>query len=122
MTDKVVSEANVDNSRVKRVKAAASVNNTLVQGVPGVVDGYSLSNSAAYAVFFKLYDKATAPVAGTDVPAFTVLVPAGATVNGVFTKGVRFTVGIGFAITKLVADTDTTVVVADDLSGVLAYR
>ncbi len=122
MTDKTVSEANVDNSRVKRVKAAASTNATSVLAVPGVVDGYELYNGAAYAVFVKFYDKASAPTVGTDTPAFTVGIPAGGRASVAFEKGLRFGTGIAFAITKLVADSDTTVVVADDVTGVIGYR
>lgn len=122
MTTKTVTAPNLDRSRVKRVKAAASVNNTLVNGVPTALDGYSFYNAAAYAVFVKFYDKATAPVAGTDTPAFTVGIAAGGRAEVQFPKGLQFGTGLGFAITKLVADSDTTVVVAEDVNGVIAYR
>jgi len=72
-------------------------------------------NTAAYAVYVKFYDKATAPVVGTDIPVLTVMVAAGA--PGLFNPAepVYFQNGLAYAVTKLSPDTDTTVVVAGDL-------
>lgn len=122
MTDKTVPFSSNSYSRPARVAAAASVNNTLVQGQPSVVDGVSFTNFAAYDVFVKFYDKATAPVAGTDTPYMVVRVQAGKDRDIPFPKGVKFASGLGYAITKLLADSDTTVVVANDLIGKIFYR
>lgn len=107
-----------------RIAAAASTNSTLVKGTPGQVYGITLYNNAAYAVFLKLYDKATAPTVGTDVPKLTIGVPATATGGSVQIdlSGLGFTLGIGYGITKLIADNDTTVVVANDLQGSLQFQ
>lgn len=101
---------------VTRLLAGASTNATLVKPLSGEVLGWSLGNSAAYAVFFKLYNSATIPTAGAGTPVMTIEVPAGVTV-GHFTgpMGAEFSLGIGFTITKLIADADTTVLVANDL-------
>jgi len=99
---------------VSRLSAAASTNATSVKATPGNLSSVVGTNTAAYAVFVKFYNKASAPTVGTDAPLYTLAFPAG--VTQVFQlNGARFTTGLSFAITKLAADTDTTVVVAGDL-------
>lgn len=105
---------------VNRLIAAGTTNATLVIGRPAQVTGWYLYNAAAYAVFLKLYDQATAPTAGQATgPKMTIGIPAGAGANVDFesgpTAGIAFSSGLGFTITKLAADNDTTVVVAGDL-------
>lgn len=104
---------------VTRVLAAGTTNATLVRAKPAAVNGWYLYNSAAYAVFLKLYDSATIPTAGAGTPVITIGVPAGAAANVDFgtspENGVAFANGIGLTITKLVADNDTTVLVANDI-------
>lgn len=102
---------------VTRVIAGASTNATLVKALRGEVCGWSLGNSAAYAVFFKLYNSATIPTAGVGTPVMTIECPAGITIAQNFggANGVAFDAGIGFTITKLIADSDATVLVANDL-------
>jgi hypothetical protein len=110
---------------VKRTLAAASTNATSVKASAGQVYGWYLYNAAAYPVFLKLYNKASAPTVGTDTPFMTLAVPATATGSGAnveITNGIPFGTGIAFAITKLVADSDTTAVVANDLVVNLFYK
>lgn len=106
-----------------RIAAAASTNATIVKAGPSKVYKAVLYNNAAYAVFLKIYSKATAPTVGTDVPVLTLGVPATAT--GAFIQvdldGLDLPLGFAYAITKLVADSDTTVVVANDLVGTVAF-
>ena len=76
------------------------------------------TNTGATAAFVKLYNKATAPTVGTDVPEMIIPVPAA--VSGVpgaaeLRPGFiayRFALGLGIAITGGAADTDTTAVAA----------
>jgi hypothetical protein len=74
----------------------------------------------------KLYNKATAPTVGTDVPAMIIPVPAAvAGVPGVATlpvgfNGFRFALGLGLAITGAVADNDTTAVAAGQVKVILS--
>ena len=63
--------------------------------------------------YVKLYNKATTPVVGTDIPLITIPVPANIQGAGVvipFYFGVNFPLGIGIAITSGYADNDTGVV------------
>lgn len=102
-----------------RLIAAGTTNATLVASRPAAINGWYLYNSAAYAVFLKLYDSATIPTAGAGVPKLTIGIPAAGGSNVDFgqgpSSGITFASGLGFTITKLAPDNDTTVVVAGDL-------
>lgn len=104
-----------------RVNAGASTNATSVKGSAGRLFAGKLCNAAAYDVFFKLYNKASAPTVGTDTPAATIPIKAGTCQDIAGTWGIPLSTGIAYAITKLQADSDTTVVVAGDLTGYLVY-
>jgi hypothetical protein len=123
----LVNSVNTSAANTKRVVAAASTNATSVKPGPGNVYGWVFYNQAAYDVFVKFYDKASAPTVGTDTPLFTVKVKRGDTTNNGASEvemlpGIPFTAGIAYAITKLIADSDTTVVVANDITGALFYK
>lgn len=104
---------------VNRLVAGASTNATLVKAGPGTVNGWSFQNAAAYAVYFKLYNSATIPTAGAGTPVLTIGIPAAGEVSQFLATddaggAIYFSSGIGFTITKLAADADTTVLVAAD--------
>lgn len=101
--------------------SAASTNSTLVRAGPGKITGYFLGNSAATDAYVKLYDKATAPTVGTDVPKWTMRIPALSSANVGQMFPLAFTLGIGFGITTGVADSDTGAVGADEVSVNLNY-
>jgi hypothetical protein len=68
--------------------------------------------------YLKLYNKATSPTVGTDVPLMTIPVPAntqGAGISIPFSIGVNFPLGLGIAITSGSADNDTGTVGAGDV-------
>ncbi|MGW5267256.1 hypothetical protein ACWEQ4_01265 [Rhodococcus sp. NPDC003994] len=68
----------------------------------------SVFNPTAATVYAKLYNKATAPTVGTDVPLVTLPVPAGQALVIEFGRiGKRFGTGLGFALTAGAAATDT---------------
>lgn len=100
------------------VNSAATTNGALIlTGTSGLQALYA-TNIGATAAFVKLYNKATAPTVGTDVPEMIITVPAA--VSGVpgsveispGFNGYRFALGLGIAITGGSADTDTTAVAA----------
>lgn len=99
--------------------AAASTNATLVRTGNGRVYRVFGLNATAAAKFLKLYNKATAPTVGTDTPVLTIPIPAsGAFSFEISSVGLQFPLGIGYAITGLAPDADTTVLVAGDVLGV----
>jgi hypothetical protein len=108
------------------LNSAASTNATLVlTGTSGLQALYATNTGAAVA-FVKLYNKATAPVTTTDIPAMIVPVPAAVGgVPGVAEltpgfMGYRFALGLGVAITGGVADNDATAVAANQVKLILS--
>jgi hypothetical protein len=95
------------------VNSAASTNGALILTGTSGLQAFYASNIGASDAFVKLYNKATAPTVGTDVPEMVIRVPATGQVEltpGF--NGYRFPLGLGIAITALAADTDTTAVAA----------
>ena len=93
--------------------SAASTNATSVKASAGNLFEITASNVTATATFVKLYNKASAPTVGTDVPVLTISVPANTTVAMQFgSQGKRFATGIALAVTAAAVATDTAVAVA----------
>ena len=66
--------------------------------------------------YLKLYNKASAPTVGTDVPVLTVaLAPGAPTLVQGGANGLRFTTGIALALTTNAPDADTTAVAAAEI-------
>lgn len=116
-TTAIVARSTGNGTTSSRVMSAASVNNTNLKASGGQIHQIDLFNTAAYDVFVKFYNKATAPIAGTDTPVWTIPIKAGTGFSKEFVLGKSFPVGIGYAITKLLADSDTTVVAVNDVVG-----
>ena len=100
------------------LNSAASTNGNLILTGTSGLQAFHATNIGASAAFVKLYNKATAPTVGTDVPEMIIPVPAAVGgVPGVASlpigfNGHRFALGLGIAITGAVADSDTTAVAA----------
>lgn len=102
--------------------STATTNATSVKASAGSVFGVNVSNTGASARFLKLYNKASAPTVGTDVPVLTIPIAASAVGSVTLgSLGLRFTTGIAFAITGAAADTDTTAIGASEVKVALAY-
>jgi len=100
------------NGTTYNVVTTASTNAAVVKASAGNLFEITVSNPTATAAYIKLYNKATAPTVGTDVPVLTIAIPA--TAAGVGEKsfvfgavGKRFATGIGIAVTAAAAATDT---------------
>ncbi len=108
------------------LNSAATTNGALILTGTSGLHAFYATNTGATAAFVKLYNKATAPTVGTDVPAMIIPVPAAVSgVPGVATlpigfNGFRFALGLGIAITGAVADTDTTAVAAGQVKVILS--
>jgi|SanBayMetagenome_1026888.scaffolds.fasta_scaffold00146_8 hypothetical protein len=95
------------------LNSAAGTNGALIAAGSIGVQAFFANNVGASDAFVKLYNKATAPTVGTDVPEMVIKVPAGGQVEvSPGFNGYRFGLGLGIAITGLSADTDTTAVAA----------
>jgi hypothetical protein len=107
---------------IQKLNSAGSTNATSIKTTPGIVYTWTLTDTAAYAVYVHFYNKASAPTVGTDVPAFTIGIPAGVSVNSTNEIGYQFTTGVAIAVTKGYGDTDAVATLAGDLVGVIGYK
>lgn len=100
----------------KRLVTAGTTNLTVLAPAPALnLMGMVATNTAAYAIFVKFYWNVGAPTVGTTLPNLTVNVPTLATLPLVLPQyGLLNNGDLWVAVTKLVADTDTTVTVAGD--------
>jgi hypothetical protein len=98
------------------VNSAATTNATSLKATSGSLYELSITNLSAAPKFVKLYNKATAPTVGTDVPVRTIEVAANASRDIEFgALGKLFTTGIAFAITGAQPIADATAVAAGDV-------
>jgi hypothetical protein len=104
--------------------SGTGVNETLIKGSTANMMTLHIISTAATPRYFKLYNKATIPIAGTDIPLITIgMASAGASNFQVplFT-GIDFSLGLGFAITLGVSDSDTTpFTVNGEVTGMIGY-
>lgn len=90
------------------VVTTASTNASIQKNSAGNLFEITASNPTATAAFLKLYNKASSPTVGTDVPILTIPIPANGQVSLSFGNlGKRFTNGIAMAVTALIAANDT---------------
>jgi len=109
-------------STVATVESAATTNATSTKAGAGTLYGFSLCNKSAAAVYFKFYNKASAPTVGTDAVFFKLMIPTLACRDRTMVLGINFPIGIAWAITGLEANSDTTAVAAGDVSGAFDYK
>jgi hypothetical protein len=108
------------------LNSLATTNIALILTGTSGLQAFYATNTGATPAFVKLYNKATAPVLASDVPAMILPVPAAvAGVPGVANldigfNGFRFALGLGIAITGAVGDTDTTAVAAGQVKVMLS--
>lgn len=96
--------------------SAASTNATAVKTSATNVGMLSAHNLSASLRYLKVYNKASAPTVGTDVPVMTIPLPAGAVIHvPIPAMGLRLVTGFALAITAGVADADATAVAAGDV-------
>lgn len=98
---------------INRLLSANSTNATLVKSSAGQVYQFVATNTGANPYFFKLFNSGTIPTAGSGTPVLTYMIPgntAGAGLAIHIPQGIAFSSGIGYTVTGLVADNDTTAV------------
>ena len=102
--------------------SASGNNATNVKASAGLLYGFSISNTNASARYVHFYNKATAPVVGTDVPVATVQVTGNGVVIRAFPVGATYGTGIGFGTSTGAGDTDSGAIGAGDLVIDLEYK
>ena len=104
------------------LNSAATTNAVAVKASAGTVYAVAVTNTSATVKYLKIYNKATAPTVGTDVPLITIPIAPTAIANITWAdKGLRFATGIGIATTTGIAYTDTNAVAANDLQITISY-
>ena len=106
--------------------SANSTNATSVKASSGAVFNMIIHNThggggSGSAIAFRLYNKTTAPVVGTDVPMIIIHVPSDSSKEINFTSGVTFTDGIAYSITGGNSLLDATAVDADGVQLYMGY-
>jgi len=107
------------NAASRIASAAASVNATSAKGAAGNVFKIFGNNAKASVIYLKVYNKATAPTVGTDVPVLTIPIAA----SGRFDidiggdSGFYLGTGIAYGFTTDAADNGTTALLAGDILG-----
>lgn len=97
--------------------SAATTNATNAKASAGTVYQIIATNTAAAIRYLKIYNKASAPTVGTDVPVLTIAIPAVGAVVLDYDYGYGFSAGISYALTTLAADADSTAVALGDIVG-----
>jgi hypothetical protein len=104
--------------------SGASVNQNNVKATAGTVYTLAAMNQNTSQRYLKLYDKASTPSPGTDIPRQTYMIPgasAGAGAVIPLPVGLLFASGIGFAITAQISDLDATAIGASDVVVNMAF-
>lgn len=107
-----------------RLNSAATTNATLVKASAGQVYSIVATNINAAVRYLKLYNRATAPTVGTDVPVQVYAIPGNTAGSGLVLNipvGMSFSLGIAFAITTGAADSDVGAVAANEIIINLAF-
>jgi len=103
-----------------------STNATSVKSSAGAVFNMIIHNTHSggggnNSIAFRLYNKSTAPVVGTDVPMIVIHVPSNQSKEINFTSGITFTNGIAYSLTAGDALLNATAVSADGVQLYIGY-
>lgn len=95
---------------------------TAVKATGGTIYAIIANNTTAAARYVRLFQKATAPTLGTDVPSVVVTVPAGSSKEISYApSGLLFGSGIGVAVTTDAAQLGSTAATAGDVQLAISY-
>lgn len=107
---------------IHSLDSAATTNATSVKTTPGSITSLQLTNLNAATRFFKLYQKASAPTVGTDIPVMTIPIPATSHVTvPIGPLGLRIGTGIAYALTTGMSNADAVAVGAGDVKVYMTY-
>lgn len=70
-------EVTLITTTLATLTSAATTNATSVKTSGGTIYNIVASNTGAAAAYLKIYNKASAPTVGTDIPVHTCVIPAG---------------------------------------------
>src|SRR6478752_7194610 len=105
----------------KLIASGVSADQNLVAAGSRVLYSISASNANAALRYVKLYNKATAPVVGTDIPTCVFAIPPSNSVNLTFNAGIAFPLGLGIGLVTGVIDGNSTSIGASETVVTLSY-
>lgn len=70
-------ESTLITPTLSALTSAATTNATSVKTTGGTIYNIVASNTGVTDVYLKIYNKASAPTVGTDIPVYTCVIPAG---------------------------------------------
>jgi hypothetical protein len=120
----VTANFNGGGASTYKLISTASTNANVVKSSKGNLSSIIAIGLTSDVRFLKLYNKATSPTVGTDVPALTIPIPANTQGAGIaisLKDSVEFDLGISIAITSGSADNDTGAIGAGDVIVNLIY-
>ena len=103
------------------LNSTATTNGALILTGTSSVHSLWATNEGTSPAYIKLYNKATAPTVGTDIPEMIIPVPSASgwvpwVANpNIWFIGFRFALGLGIAITRNAVYTDTTAIGAGEV-------
>jgi hypothetical protein len=103
------------------LNSAATTNGALILTGSSNLSSFYATNEGASVAYVKLYNKATAPTVGTDIPEMIIPVPAavggvpGVANPNIGFHGFRFALGLGIAVTRNAVFSDTTAIGANEV-------
>lgn len=102
----------------RRVSSTGDTNVATIKASAGRIARIWGRNNVASLRHLKLYNKASNPTVGTDVPYASITLPANSEFNFDLNDfGLNFSTGIAYAMTSGVADTDSAAIGAADILG-----
>lgn len=117
--------AQANSDYVYRLVGANTTNAQIINAAPCWLTGYSVGNINAAPVYLKIYDKATAPTVGTDVPVFVVMIPGattGAGANVTLPQGLYLINGLAMGLVAGLTDGSTTAPSANEQIVNILYK
>lgn len=104
------------------VPTGISTNASVVRKGPCGLSGWYILNTNAAVRCVKIYDSATTPEVGTDVPKITIALPPGGAANLSLDEDIKFQKGLAIATTTGVADNNASATASEDLVINLFHR
>jgi hypothetical protein len=93
----------------------SGTNPTNIKNGPGKITGWFIYNNTGVVKKVAFHNNAGTPTAGTGV-YFSIVIPPLSAANCSFPAGINFSTGIAITTTSGLADSDTSIVNASDLS------
>lgn len=111
-----------NGSTTSTLNAAGTTNATNLKASAGMIYGITVMNASAAVRYLRIYNKASSPTVGTDVPIMVIAVPATSSKEINFSQGIKFSTGIGYATTTGAGATDNTAVTAGDMQILINWQ